>query len=66
MVLDCFWGPVFVPLPSKPLNTVSIQTLFWLFGHGQVSWGDSGPFFIVALRVPELSLSCLPDFVADT
>ena len=29
-VLECLWCPVFVPLPSKPLSIVSIQTLFWL------------------------------------
>ena len=29
-VLVCLWCPVFVLLPSKPLNIVSIQTLFWL------------------------------------
>ena len=53
-------------LPSKPLNIVSIQTLFWLSLAKAMLVKELQTLSPrVAFRGPDLSQSCLPGFVAE-
>ena len=54
-------------LPSKPRNIVSIQTLFWLsLAKAKLVRELQALSPQVTFRGPDLSQSCLPDFVAET
>ena len=56
-----------MPLPSKLLNIMSIQTLFWLsLVKAKLVRELQTLSPRVAFRGPDLSQSCLPDFVAET
>ena len=56
-----------MPLPSKPLNIVSIQTFFWLsLAKAKLVRELQTLFPRVAFTGPDLSQLCLPEFVAET
>ena len=56
-----------MPLPSKPLYIVSIQTLFWVSLAKVMLVRELQTVSPrVAFRGPDLSQSCLLDFVAET
>ena len=56
-----------MPLPSKSLNIVCIQTLFWLSLAKATLVRELQTLSPrVAFRGPDLSQLCLPDFVVET